>query len=102
MACLACTGLIAATLYSLRIMQKVFFGKENTKWEMKDLSIREKMVSLSLVLIIFGLGLYPKPVFEIAGPALQKTLQNHTDKTIQLNEAQKSKTDLNSKLYFFK
>ena len=101
MACLACTGLIAATLYSLRIMQKVFFGTENTKWEMKDLSIREKMVSLSLVLIIFGLGLFPQPVFDIAGPALLKTLENHTDKTIQLNEAQKSKTDLNTKLYFF-
>jgi NADH-quinone oxidoreductase subunit M len=101
-ACLACTGLIAATLYSLRIMQKVFFGNENTNWKLKDLTIREKMVSLSLVLIIFGLGLFPQPVFDIAGPALQKTLEKYTEKKIQLKDIQNNETELNKKLFFFK
>lgn len=75
MSVLACLGLIAATLYSLRILQKVFFGKKNTDWKMNDLSIREKVVSISLVIIIFVLGLFPQPVFDVAKPSLLKTLE---------------------------
>jgi len=102
MACFASAGLIAATLYSLRIMQKIFFGKETTKWKMKDLSLREKIVSVSLVIIIFCLGLFPQPVMDIAQPALLKTLESHTEKTIQKNATNKSKTELNSKLFYYK
>ena len=100
MACLASVGLIAATLYSLRIMQKVFFGKETTNWKMNDLNLREKMVSVSLVIIIFSLGLFPQPVFNIARPALIKTLESHTEKTMQIKESKKSRIDLKSKLFF--
>jgi len=81
MAVLACVGLIAATLYSLRILQKVFFGKKNTDWKMNDLSMREKVVSVSLVIIIVMLGLFPQPVLDVAKPSLLKTLENHPDKT---------------------
>jgi NADH-quinone oxidoreductase subunit M len=76
MSVLACVGLIAATLYSLRILQKVFFGKKNTDWKMNDLSMREKVVSVSLVIIIVVLGLFPQPVFDVAKPSLLKTLEN--------------------------
>jgi NADH-quinone oxidoreductase subunit M len=85
MSVLACVGLIAATLYSLRILQKVFFGKKNTDWKMNDLSIREKVVSVSLVIIIVALGLFPQPVFDVAKPSLLKTLENHTEKTKDAN-----------------
>jgi NADH-quinone oxidoreductase subunit M len=74
MSCLACLGLIGATIYSLRIVQKVFLGKKNFEWEMNDLNIREKLVFASLVIVIVCLGLFPKPVFTIAKPALVKTL----------------------------
>jgi len=77
MSVLACVGLIAATLYSLRILQKVFFGKKNTDWKMNDLSIREKVVSISLVIIIVVLGLFPQPVFDVAKPSILKTLEYH-------------------------
>jgi NADH-quinone oxidoreductase subunit M len=33
MSCLACLGLIAATIYSLRIVQKVFLGNKKYDWE---------------------------------------------------------------------
>ena len=68
---------------------------------MTDLSIREKMVSVSLVLIIVGLGLYPQPIFDIAKPALLKTLDNHNAMTIQKHEDCKSVTNL-SKQFFYK
>jgi len=101
MACLGSLGLIAATLYSLRIMQKVFFGKENTTWKMNDLTIREKVISLSLVIIIFGLGLSPQPVIDMARPAIVKTLGTHNEKSIPMNEADKSKSDIKNKLFFY-
>ena len=86
MSVLACIGLIAATLYSLRILQKVFFGKKNADWKMEDLSIREKVVSGSLVIIIVVLGLFPQPVFDVAKPSLLKTLENHPEKTIVIDK----------------
>jgi NADH-quinone oxidoreductase subunit M len=76
MSCLASLGLIAATIYSLRIVQKVFLGNKNTDWEISDLNIREKIVTASLVIVIVWLGLFPKPVFDISKPAVLKTLDS--------------------------
>ncbi|HET7732807.1 MAG TPA: NADH-quinone oxidoreductase subunit M [Paludibacter sp.] len=90
MSVLACLGLIAATLYSLRILQKVFYGKKNTDWKMNDLSVREKVVSVSLVIVIVALGLFPQPVINIAKPSLLKTLENHPDKTIVVDKLPKT------------
>jgi len=101
MSVLACVGLIAATLYSLRILQKVFFGKLNTDWKMNDLSIREKMISVSLVIIIFVLGFYPQPVFDIAKPALLKTLENHRTNEIQKTDADKNELNMKNQLFFY-
>jgi NADH-quinone oxidoreductase subunit M len=82
MSCLACLGLIAATIYSLRIVQKVFLGNKNKDWEISDLNVREKIVSAAMVIVIVWLGLFPQPVFNIAKPALLKTLDAQKEKTI--------------------
>jgi NADH-quinone oxidoreductase subunit M len=74
-ACLASTGLIAATLYSLRIVQKVFFGAEKTGTELKDLSVRESFVLGTMALAIVLLGLLTQPVINTAKPALLKTIE---------------------------
>jgi NADH-quinone oxidoreductase subunit M len=84
MSVLASLGLIAATIYSLRIVQKVFTGKENTEWKIGDLTVREKVVSALMVIAIVWLGLYPKPVFDTARPAIIKTLNNQ--KEINISE----------------
>ena len=70
MACLASLGLIASMIYSLRMVQKVFLGKEVAKWHIPDLSIREKLVFGSLVVAIFYIGLTPQKVIDAAEPAL--------------------------------
>jgi len=98
---LACVGLIAATLYSLRILQKVFFGKLNKDWKMNDLSVREKLISISLVIAIVALGLYPQPVFDIAKPALLKTLENHRNTIVPESNQDKSDLNLKSNLFFY-
>jgi NADH-quinone oxidoreductase subunit M len=92
MSCIACLGLIAATIYSLRIVQKVFLGNKNKDWEISDLNVREKVVSAAMVIVIVWLGLFPQPVFNTAKPALLKTLdaqkeKNTTDQTISKNDA---------------
>ena len=102
MSVLACLGLIAATLYSLRILQKVFYGTKNTDWKMNDLTIREKMIAVSLVIVIAGLGFFPQPVFDIAKPALRKTLEEHIDKTILTGQTVNIETELKSNLFLYK
>jgi NADH-quinone oxidoreductase subunit M len=83
MTCLASVGLVFATIYSLRIVQKVFLGKENPNWKLPDLSIREKIVSAALIVAIVWLGLVPQIFLNTAKPALSKTL----DSTIQIKSA---------------
>jgi NADH-quinone oxidoreductase subunit M len=70
----AAVGLIAATIYSLRIVQKVFLGKEKIERKINDLSIREKLIFGSLVIIIFYLGLFPQRILDTSKPGLTKTL----------------------------
>jgi NADH-quinone oxidoreductase subunit M len=82
MSCLASLGLIAATIYSLRIVQKVFLGTKSTDWKMDDLSLREKIVSAALVISIVWLGLFPQPVLNTAKPAILKTLNKQKEITL--------------------
>jgi NADH-quinone oxidoreductase subunit M len=73
-ACLASIGLVFATLYSIRIMQRVFYGKRNFDKSMKDLSLRELFTLGVLVMVIFYLGFFPQQVINTAKPAILKTL----------------------------
>ena len=79
-ASLASLGLIASAIYSLRIMQKVFLGKEVAKWQIPDLTIREKLVYASLIVVLFYIGLFPQRVINTAEPALTKILNTETTK----------------------
>jgi NADH-quinone oxidoreductase subunit M len=73
-ATLASLGLIAATVYSLRIMQKVFFERKKKVTGVKDLSLRESIILGLLVVAIVFTGLMPQPVFDRARPAIIKTI----------------------------
>jgi NADH-quinone oxidoreductase subunit M len=75
--CLASIGLVAATIYAIRIMQKVFYEKPNHKKKIKDLSVRESIALGAMVIIIFYLGLFPQQVFDTAKPSIMKVL--HTN-----------------------
>jgi len=76
MASLASLGLIASMIYSLRIVQKVFFGREVFTWKIPDLSIREKLIYAMFVVILFYMGLSPQPVFNTAEPSLNRILNS--------------------------
>lgn len=73
----ATIGLVAATVYSLRIMQKIFYGKEELTYSLPDLSIREKLIMIPLVVIIIWLGIFPQPVLDTTGPMVNAVLKNN-------------------------
>ncbi|ARS34706.1 NADH-quinone oxidoreductase subunit M [Pontibacter actiniarum] len=71
----ATAGLVMATVYSLRIMQKVFFEPAPAEHPLPDLSSREMLISVPMVALLLWLGLYPQPVLDTAQPSINQQLQ---------------------------
>jgi len=70
-------GIVLAAGYMLWMFQRVFFGKvtnpENEK--ISDMDLRERAIMVPLVLLIFFIGIYPKPILERIEPALNKVVE---------------------------
>jgi len=69
---LATVGLIAATVYSLWMIQLAFHGPNVAGWKLPDLGSREMAVMAVMIAIIVWLGFYPQPVLNTAKPALDQ------------------------------
>ncbi len=82
LAILATLGLIAATVYSLWLIQSVFHGENREGWKLTDLSRRESVMLLVLIIAIVVFGLYPQPLINTARPALNQ-LQAHVTEVLQ-------------------
>ena len=77
-AVVAVTGVILAALYLLWAYQRSFHGPaEGENAEMKDLRPYELLGILPLLILIVGLGVYPRPVLDRIEPAVV-TLLNPT------------------------
>ncbi|WP_162054607.1 NADH-quinone oxidoreductase subunit M [Pontibacter pamirensis] len=73
----ATIGLVMATAYSLRIMQKVFYEPAAVEQpELPDLTSREMLIAAPMIAGILWLGLYPQPVLDLAKPSVQEQLQS--------------------------
>jgi NADH-quinone oxidoreductase subunit M len=76
---IATIGLVAATAYSLRIVQKVFLGTKTNTATLVDLNFRERLVMVVLIFSIVWLGLFPQKVLDTSKPTV-KALMETSDK----------------------
>ena len=72
----AAIGLVGATAYSLRIVQKIFLGEEKSGHHLHDVSLREKIIYVPLVIVIIWLGVHPQPVLQTSKPVVLEVLNN--------------------------
>lgn len=73
----ATTGVILAAVYMLWMFQRVMMGKvTNPKNEnLKDLSAREVVIMMPLLIFIFWIGVYPNTFLDKMNPALENMIE---------------------------
>ena len=91
-------GILLGVVYLLWTFQRIFLGTvvKPGKINIKDLSIREKAAMIPIILLIFWIGIYPKPFLAIPDVSL-----NHLSKMIMRNYKQGARHRILSK-YFSK
>lgn len=82
---IATVGIVAATAYSLRIMQKIFLGNVIDQHPLPDLSLREKLIAMPLVVSIIWLGLFPQTVMN--------TFKKSETTEVTIHQIKKEKTN---------
>jgi NADH-quinone oxidoreductase subunit M len=76
---LAGTTLIIGVCYMLWMFQRVFFEKTNDRTEgFTDLSIKEGLTFLPVIVLIVVMGLYPQPFLSKIEPAAQQLIASVT------------------------
>jgi NADH-quinone oxidoreductase subunit M len=71
----AVIGILISTLYSLKVIQRAFYGPNTHEWSLPDLGKRELLMLVPMMLILLWIGLYPQPLFRTFKPAMQKLQQ---------------------------
>lgn len=76
---LALLSIILAAVYTLTMVQKVFFGPANERTaNAVDIRLNERLALAVLVVIIFVLGVYPQPLIGITSEYSQTLINNST------------------------
>lgn len=76
---LALLSIILAAVYTLTMIQKVFFGPTNERTaNAVDIRFNEKLALSILVVLIFAFGVYPQPLLNITDEYSQSIITNST------------------------
>jgi NADH-quinone oxidoreductase subunit M len=65
-------GVLAATFYALRMIERAFRGPNTRQWRVADLVHREGFVVGLMIGAVLWLGLYPQPVINMFRPAMTR------------------------------
>jgi len=71
LAAIAAIGVLIATLYGVRLVQRALHGPNVHNWRFPDLVPREGLAIALMVATLLWLGLYPQPVIRTFQPAMQ-------------------------------
>lgn len=79
LAAIAATGVIFGAIYLLYMFQKMMLGPLNNEknMELKDLSLREIFVFVPLVVMIFVMGIYPRPFLKVMEPSVAEFIVDY-------------------------
>jgi len=59
-------SIILAAIYTLNMIQRVFYGEPNTLTaKVTDIRLNEKIVLCAIVVLILFVGVYPKPILDL-------------------------------------
>jgi NADH-quinone oxidoreductase subunit M len=72
---LATIGVLVATFYALRLVQRAFQGPNLNEWRLPDLNRREALILVPMIVVLLWLGLYPRPVLKTFQPAMSSLQQ---------------------------
>lgn len=73
--------IILSAVYTLNMIQRVFYGNTNTLTaEAKDIRLNEKMILGVIVIGIIIIGVYPKPILDITQGAVDSILSRMVTK----------------------
>ncbi|MCB1245907.1 MAG: NADH-quinone oxidoreductase subunit M [Acidimicrobiia bacterium] len=75
LAIIAGFGVILAAIYLLWAYERMWMGPPNPKHDgLRDLGFREVMIMVPLIVLVIGLGVYPKPVMDRIQPSVDLIL----------------------------
>jgi NADH-quinone oxidoreductase subunit M len=64
-------SIILAAVYTLSMVQKVFYGETNELTvNAREISLNEKLILAVVVIMIFAIGIYPQPFFDLTKDAV--------------------------------
>jgi len=71
-------GIILAAAYMLWMYQRMFFGKlvHSQNENLRDLNLRETMILIPIILLVFWIGIYPKPILTRMETSVQTLIEN--------------------------
>ena len=71
----ATIGVLVATFYALRLVQRSLHGSNVHDWKLADLNRREAFILAPMIVILLWIGLYPLPVLNTFRPAMVRLQQ---------------------------
>jgi NADH-quinone oxidoreductase subunit M len=67
----AASGLVLSAIYSLWIVQRVFHGERAKSLRILDITKRETAMLGAMIVMIFWIGIFPRPLLKTVEPVLQ-------------------------------